>query len=330
LALTLLSPGELKDRGLDALERIAARAVAEEAFQRDPAFIEERLPLLGKLVDRYFASEVRGLEHLPEEGPFLLVANHSGGFLMPDVWALASAMLERFGVDRVVYPLVFDFALVVPGFGSTLRRLGAIPASVANAERALAEGAGVLVYPGGDWEAYRPWTQRNRIDFHDHHGFVKLALREGVPVIPAVSHGSHDSLIVVTRGEDIGRALGLERLRAQIFPFTFGVPFGLSPIFLPNLPYPAKIVVEVLEPVDWSHHDPGAAEEPDVVHGAYEEITGRMQGALNRLVAERPHPVAARLADASGLTRVFGRNGGDAERDPADQPPARGRTPEPR
>ena len=303
MTLTLLSPGDLKDQGLDALERLTARARDEPAFQRDAAFIEEHLPTVGTVLRRYFASEVRGLEHVPDDGPFLLVGNHSGGFLMPDVWALADALLQRFGVDRVIHPLVFDFALAIPGFGVTLRRLGAVPASMENARTALSRGAGVLVYPGGDWEAYRPWTERNRIDFHGHTGFVQLALREGVPVIPAVSHGSHDSLIVVSRGDGIGRALGLDRLRIRVFPFMLGVPFGLAPVFLPNVPYPAKVVVEVLEPVDWSHHGPGAADDPEVLHDAYEEITGRMQEALDRLVVEMPHPVAARLPDAAGVTR---------------------------
>jgi len=178
-----------------------------------------------------------------------------------------------------------------------------VPACVPNAAQALAEGAGVLVYPGGDWEAYRPWSQRNIIDFHDHCGFVRLAIREGVPIYPAVSHGSHDSLIVVTRGEDIGRALGLDRLRIQVFPITFGVPFGFAPVFLPNLPHPAKIVVEVLEPFDVSGLDAGAADDPETVRGAYDEITDRMQRALDGLVAEMPHPVATRLADAPGLVR---------------------------
>ena len=222
---------------------------------------------------------------------------------MPDVWALASAMLERFGVERVIHALVFDFALAIPGFGAALRRFGAVPASMDNARRRSRRGAGVLVYPGGDWEAYRPWTERNRIDFHGHTGFVQLALREGVPVIPAVSHGSHDSLIVVSRGDAIGRALGLDRLRIQVFPFMVGVPFGVAPVFLPQMPYPAKVVVEVLEPVDWSHLGPGAADDPEVLHEAYEEITGRMQEALDRLVDEMPHPVATRLADATGVAR---------------------------
>jgi 1-acyl-sn-glycerol-3-phosphate acyltransferase len=300
---TLLSAGDLKKQAIEALEHLSEHEVDAPAFQRDPVFIEEHLPTIGQIVDRYFAPEVRGLERLPDDGPFLLVSNHSGGFLMPDVWALTSAMLDQFGIERVIHPLVFDFAFAVPGFGPALRRFGAVPANVANAERALREGAGVMVYPGGDWEAYRPWTQRNRIDFHEHAGFVRLALREGVPLYPAVSHGSHDTLIVLTRGEDIGRALGLDRLHAHGVPITLGVPFGVAP-FLGNLPYPAKIFVEVLEPVDLSQYDPAAADDADLVRSLYEDITARMQQALNALVGEMPHPVAARMADAAaGVAR---------------------------
>lgn len=304
MARTHVAPVDLKEQALEALEHLAQHELEAPAFQRDPAFVAEHLPTVGKVVDRYFAPEVRGLDQLPADGPFLLVANHSGGFLMPDVWALTSAFVDRFGVDRVLHPLVFDFAFAIPGFGAALRRLGGVPASVTNADRALSEGAGVLVYPGGDWECYRPWTHRNRIDFHQHEGFVRLALRDGVPIYPAVSHGSHDTLVVVTRGEDLGRALGLDRLRVQVFPFTVGVPFGVAPIFLPNLPYPAKIIVEVLEPVDCSSGGPDAAEDAELVHGVYTDITTRMQQALDRLVAEMPFPLAARLGDAPGLVRA--------------------------
>ncbi len=291
---------ELWAQAVEALENHTAAELSAPAFQRDPEFIERYLPVVGDVIDRYFAPEVRGVDRLPDDGPFLLVSNHSGGFLMPDVWALAAEMLDSFGIDRVIHPLVFDFAFAIPGFGPALRRLGGVPANMDNAKQALSDGAGVLVYPGGDWEAYRPWPDRNRIDFKDHTGFIRLAMREGVPVYPAVTHGSHDTLVVVSRGEEISRALGLDKLRVQVFPFTLGVPFGVVPVFLPNLPNPAKILIEVLEPLSWTHHGPAAADDEDVVRAAYAEVTGRMQQTLDRLVAEMPHPVATRVVDMAG------------------------------
>jgi 1-acyl-sn-glycerol-3-phosphate acyltransferase len=289
-----------RDQGFAEPQRRVDREFDAPVFQRDPAFIEEQLPKIGRAIDTYFTPEVRGIERLPEEGPFLLVSNHSGGMMMPDAWALSSALLGRFGADRPIYPLLFDFVFKIPGLGDTFRRLGAIPASMNNAESALDLDAGVMVYPGGDWEAYRPWTDRNRIDFHDRTGFVKLALRRGVPVFPAVSHGSHHSVIVLSRGDRIARTLGLKRLRVGVFPFALGLPFGLLPL-APTVPIPSKILIEVLDPVDWSVHPPEAAEDPDTVQSCYDQITSSMQAALDRLVDEMPHPRVTRLRVAAGL-----------------------------
>lgn len=292
-------PLHARDRAIAALQSRVARQLDAPAFQRDPTYIQRHLPKIAGVINRYFAPEVRGLERLPGDGPFLLVSNHSGGIVMPDLWALASALLARFGVERPVYGLMLDFVFAIPGVSEVFRKFGAIPASMTNASEALDLDAGVLVYPGGDWEVYQPWTQRHRIDLHDRTGFIRLALRRGVPVFPTVSHGSHDSLIVLTRGDRIAHLVGIDRLRAGVFPFVVGVPCGLT-LFVPYVPLPTKIIVEVLDPLDWSDHGPDAADDPTVVRACHDEITGRMQQALDGLAHEMPHPLCTRLLTAAG------------------------------
>ena len=179
-----------------------------------------------------------------------------------------------------------------------MRRLGEIPASPENAEAALAKGAALLVYPGGAHETFRPWSDRNLIDFGGHSGFVKLALRSRVPVVPVVGHGGHESTVVLWRGEWIARQLGLGRLRMNVWPLAWQVPWGISTPLLPGLPLPAKITVEVGEPIDWSRLGPQAADDPETVARCYDEITGVMQATLSRLAAERPYPLLER---AKGL-----------------------------
>ena len=120
---------------------------------------------------------------------------------MPDMWVTARAIVDRRGRAQPAYGLTYDLLLAIPAVGSFLRHLGAIPADPAAAEAVLRDGALVLVYPGGDWEACRPWTNRGRVDFGGHTGFVRLALRSGVPVVPVVAHGADDTVIVVSRGE---------------------------------------------------------------------------------------------------------------------------------
>jgi 1-acyl-sn-glycerol-3-phosphate acyltransferase len=272
-------------------------------FQRDPAFIERQLGLIASYTS-FFSPEVRGLENVPTSGPVLVVGNHSCLMYMPDAWVVGLSLLRRRGLDQPTYALVYDLLFSVPGVAPFLRRIGAIPAGGHEAELALQQGAAVVVYPGGDLEACRPWRQRDRIDLAGHKGFVRLALQAGVPVVPVVAHGSHHAVVVVARGDRLARVLGLRRLRVNVFPILLG-PFGLTSILTPPLPLPAAITVEFLPALDWSGHGPEACDDGAVVDGCYSEITGIMQGALDRLRAELPHPV--RRGAANLLRRVSNR-----------------------
>jgi 1-acyl-sn-glycerol-3-phosphate acyltransferase len=266
---------------------------------RDPDFLRRQLEHVAKLTS-YFSPEVRGIENLPATGPVLVVGNHSCLFYMPDVWVAAWAILGRRGAEDPAYALGYDLLFAVPRVGTFLRRLGAIPARNTEAAEALADGALILVYPGGDWEACRPWSERNKVEFGRRRGFVRLALRAGVPVVPVVTHGSHDAVVVLTRGEGIAKALGLDRLRVKVFPITLGPPFGLNTPLTPTLPMPSAVTVEFLPPLDWSAAGAGGAEDPETVERCFDEVVGVMQSALDRLRDENPHPVrrgVAKLAE---------------------------------
>ena len=246
----------------------------------------------------WYAPEIRGLDRLPATDPFLIVGNHSGGPMMPDMWIFYAAWTRQHGIEREAYGLGFDLLFAAPGLSSVWRKFGTIPASMDNADAALDRGAPVLVYPGGDWEACRPFSHRHRIDFHGHTGFVKLALRRQIPVVPLVSHGSHESLVIVTRGERIASLLQLNRLRIKVFPIVLGVPFGLTTILGPYLPLPTQVTVEVLEPLDWTHYGPDAADDPEIVQRCYDEITGLMQAELDELAATHRFAVLRRFKNA--------------------------------
>ncbi|MGE5291902.1 MAG: 1-acyl-sn-glycerol-3-phosphate acyltransferase [Micromonosporaceae bacterium] len=285
-------------RVLVPLARRMANARREAASQRDPGFISRLLPTIGWYTG-YFSPEVRGLDRLPATGPALVVGNHSCLFYVPEAWVTARAIIARRGIEAPLYMLAYDLLFAIPGVESVIRRLGAVPAGTEEAQSALEHEACVLVYPGGDWEACRPWTERNRVDFAGRKGFVRLALRCGIPVVPVVAHGSHHAVVVVTRGDRLARAVGLHGIRIKVFPFLAGFPFGVASVLTPPLPMPAQVTVEFLPALDWSRHGPGAEHDDDVVAACYDEITGLIQAALDRLNAERPHPVldgSARLA----------------------------------
>jgi 1-acyl-sn-glycerol-3-phosphate acyltransferase len=253
---------------------------------RDPGFIRATLPLTWSVLHAWFRPEVRGLERIPPAGPVLLVGNHSGGNVSPDTFVFSVAFSRHFGVERPFVQLAHDIVLTMPWL-RPLRRFGTVAAAPGTAQAALAAGAAVLVYPGGDWEVHRPTWERNRIDFHGRHGFVRLALETGAPLVPVVSVGGQETALFLSRGDRLARALHLHRLiRSDVLPIALAPPWGLDVgDLLGHLPLPAKITIEVLEPIDV------AAEFGDDPDAAYDGIVERMQRALDRLAAERRWPV---------------------------------------
>jgi 1-acyl-sn-glycerol-3-phosphate acyltransferase len=281
---------------IDRLGERVERELHHELSGRDPAFIARMLPVLDAVL-AYFDPEVLGFERVPRTGPMLIVGNHSGGIYMPDHWAFFRRWIRERGVEEPLYSLGFDFLFALPGFSTLARRFGSVPASQANATRLLEQGESVIVYPGGDEDDYRPWTERHLVELHGRAGFVRLALRQQVPVVPMVAHGSHDAIIVVTRGDALARRLGLDRLRIKILPLVAGPPWGIAPVIVPTWPLPAKVTVQVCEPIDWSHLGREAADDPDVVRRCYDQIVEHMQANLDALVATHPHPILARISD---------------------------------
>src|SRR3954469_25510190 len=153
---------------------VSSRIPVADLDERDPDFIRERLPGLWLLSSLYFRGEVRGLGNIPEEGPVLLVGNHSGGNLTPDTNVFTLAFCAYFGVERRFYQLAHNLVLSMPGLGM-LRKFGTVAASPENMQKALESGAALLVYPGGDYEVHRPSWERNRGDFKRRKGFIREA-----------------------------------------------------------------------------------------------------------------------------------------------------------
>ena len=152
---------------------------------------------------------------------------------------------------------------------------------------ALHSGAVVLVFPGGDYDSYRPTFSENTIDFNGRTGYVRTAIEAGVPIVPTVSIGGQETQLFLTRGNWLARKLGLTKARMDILPVSFGFPFGLSVIFPPNVPLPSKVVTEVLEPIDITAQ---FGKDPDVAE-VDEYVRSVMQAALDRLAKQRRFPI---------------------------------------
>jgi len=280
-----------------ALIADAASAIANAAQQRvptadlderDPDFIRESLPGLWLLASLWFRAEVRGIERIPEEGPVLLVGNHSGGNLTPDTGVFTLAFNTYFGVERRFYQLAHNLVLSMPGLGF-LRKYGTVAASPQNAHKALESGAVLLVYPGGDYEVHRPTWDSARVDFGGRKGFIRLAKQKGVKIVPVVSVGGQETAFFLSRGEGLAKLLGLDRMfRLKVLPILIAPPWGLSVgDFLPRIPLPAKMTREVLAPINLREQ---FGPEPDIDE-VYDHVTSVMQDRLEALAAERRFPV---------------------------------------
>jgi 1-acyl-sn-glycerol-3-phosphate acyltransferase len=253
----------------------------------DPDYIRRVLPFWRAVMGTYFRGEVRGMDNIPSAGPALLVGNHSGGTMIADTFVFATEFYTQFGPQRRFHQLAHDVAARIPATG--ISRWGTVAASHDNARKAFEKGAPVLVYPGGDYETFRPTWHSDQIEFGGRKGFIKLALEQGVPIVPVVAIGGQETALFVTRGERVAKLTGWAKAtRIKVLPVAIAPPFGISLLDLPTrIPLPAKITIEVLPPIDLVERF-GAT--PKYEH-VYNEITGEMQEALSELQDERTLPV---------------------------------------
>jgi 1-acyl-sn-glycerol-3-phosphate acyltransferase len=255
--------------------------------------------ILSAIVKRYFRSEVRGMERVPSSQT-ILVTHHDGGILPINGICLGVAWYDHFGFDRPLYVLTHDLIhRVFEAFTSLLADSGLVRADRHLMDATLRAGESVLIFPGAARESFRSFWQRREIDLGGRTGFVAQAIRWGLPITPVVSAGAHETLIVLTRGGSVARRLGIPKLvrSADVMPVLAGLPWGVWVLpFLPQLPLPAKITSEVLEPI-WLPEalgrslTPADADDPAVVRAGFDVVLSRMKATLNKLYDERKWPI---------------------------------------
>lgn len=262
---------------------------------RDRRAIERTVGFLEPLLEKFFHPVVRGLERIPA-GPGLYVANHNGGVLFPDAYVLGATIYRRCGMEDLPYVLAHDMAVRPPIVNEMMVPLGGVRASPENAHKLFAANRKVLVFPGGDVEALRPHRDRDKIVFGERRGYVRLAIQEGVPIIPAVTAGAHSGLFVLDDGGRIARFLGIDRsMRVKVCPVVISVPWGLTIGFPPPyVPVPTRMFTEVLEPIRFDRSGPEAASDREYVEQCHQRVVSAMQDALTRLARERRDDKRAR------------------------------------
>ena len=288
----LLNPPRLVARfATYALRRTlhtARPAPPEDLPERDPALITLLCDLFRLLGERYFRFRVEGLEHVPPTGPVLLVGNHSGGLLPSEGFFTALAIHDHLGADRAVVALAHDFLFDDPTLRRYAARLGILRAGHDSAHRAFAAGHCVIVYPGSDLDTFRPFRDRNKVVLGGRKGFLKLALRERVPIVPVVTAGTHEQMLVLSRGDRLARLVHAHAwARTEVLPLILAVPWGLTLGFVPYLPLPAQTTQVFLPPMTWPELGPEAAESPADLERCYLEVESAMQAAMDRITRGR-------------------------------------------
>jgi len=272
---------------VDRLQAALRRRDINDLDLRDEARIAQAVKLLWPALDAWFSPVVRGLERIPD-GPVLYVGNHNGATLTPDSYVFLGSVYRERGLAHVPYGLMHEVAIKLPGANQLFVPLGAVRASHDNAHRIFEAGHKVLVYPGGDLDAMRPYRHRDRVVFGPRRGYIRLALREGVPIVPVVAAGAHETFYVIDDGQWLARLLRADKLlRLKVFPITLSIPWGLTvgPV-PPYFPWRSPITIEILDPIHFERTGPEAAEDDAWVERCHAQVLDAMNDKLGELVRE--------------------------------------------
>jgi 1-acyl-sn-glycerol-3-phosphate acyltransferase len=273
----------------------AAGWVAERAGQWDlegvdDTFMDRQKYLWNPLMDYWFRMEIEGWEHLPEP-PVLLIGIHSGAPFVWDAWTVGIQWWRRFGTDRPLHGTAHDALMAAPLIGSYFRKMGVLPAAPDSIASALEAGHDVALWPGGEIDSLRPWTDRDQAVLAGRKGFIRMAIRAGVPIVPIATVGGPDSMPVLARGRWLAKALQLDKVaRLKMFPISIQAPWGISPAMLPELPLPTKIRTAFQPPVKLSR-DPAKVNDDKYVERKYDEVQQSIQDGMDTLARRRAFPV---------------------------------------
>src|SRR5690349_15856675 len=189
---------------------VADRAGQWELREPSPALMNVTKYLWNPLMDYWFRMEIEGWQHIPEP-PALLIGIHSGAPFVWDAWTVGVQWWRRFGRERPLHGTAHDALMATPVLGAYFRRMGVLPARGESIASALAAGHDGALWPGGERDSLRPWTKRDEAILAGRMGFIRLALRAQVPIVPIATVGGPDSMPVLAQGRRLARALRLDR-----------------------------------------------------------------------------------------------------------------------
>ena len=261
---------------------------------RDADVIKSFMPVWEWFYRYYFRVTTDGWHHIPPQGRMLLVGSHNGGLAAPDMFMFMYDWFRRFGTERLAYGLMHPTVWkVAPAIAKQAVECGAIVANPKMAIAALQKDAALVVYPGGAQDVFRPYHLRQKIYFANRKGFIKLALRENAPIVPVISKGAHDSLIIL--GDFYEQIQQLHEwgmpwlfgIDPVVFPVYLGLPWGVGIGPVPDLPLPVQIHTRVCAPIVFDRSGRTAASDRHYVDACYEQVCNQMQRELDCLYSTK-------------------------------------------
>jgi 1-acyl-sn-glycerol-3-phosphate acyltransferase len=250
-----------------------------DEFGFDPHFNDAVvMPVLRTLFTSWFRVEVSGIEHLPEEGAALVVANHAGVLPFDGLMA-AVAVHDNHPTNRVLRLLAADMVFDSPLLGKAARRAGHTMACTADAHRLLSKGELTAVFPEGYKGLGKRFKDRYKLQRFGRGGFVSAALRTKAPIIPCSIVGSEEIYPMIGDVRPLARLFGLPYFPiTPLFPLTG--PLGMIPL-------PSKWYIEFGEPIPTVDYDDTAPEDPMVTFELTDQVRETVQQTLYRLLANR-------------------------------------------
>jgi 1-acyl-sn-glycerol-3-phosphate acyltransferase len=255
--------------------------------RRDPAYIRDLMPIQEALFRYYFRVDARGFERAPRGESFLMVGNHNGGVAAPDTGMTLHAWCLERGVDAPSYALIHPGIFKCPYLNVHAQKVGGIAATARMAVKAIETRAPLFIYPGGGDDAYKPYEDRHLISFYGQDAFIRLALRFGLAIVPVISIGAHETLIVLDNGRARARLWNLDQLGIERLPLTWSFPFGLAVGTPFTVPFPSRIGIEMGEPIRFAEKGAKAAGDAALVKRCYDTVVTTAQAIMDRLVGER-------------------------------------------
>lgn len=236
------------------------------------------LPLLRVFFKSWFRVEVSGIEHLPETGAALVVANHAG--VLPFDGLMASVAVHDYHpTQRDLRLLAADMVFDLPVVGQAARKAGHTMACTNDAHRLLAAGELTAVFPEGYKGLGKHFKDRYKLQRFGRGGFVSAALRTKAPIVPCSIVGSEEIYPMIADVKLLARLLGLPYFPITPF-FPLAGPAGM-------LPLPSKWYIEFGEPIETADYDESAADDPMVTFELTDQVRETIQQTLYQLLTQR-------------------------------------------